>query len=484
MYIDSINSQGENYAISSFQETLINTQPANEVKTIVFPNGYTLEDSNLSFNIMFENGHMCSDGETPMTLNGKPIQVYSYSNNELINLRMILVINKIWTLKPKTLLELYYDGNQFIVVGNPIIYTTDDCDYYANGKIEYKTSIVTTQNQTNLAYNVLLQGNQIGSGNNYCVNTASGNNTLTFNPSLGVLSATTFKGALNGTASCATNADNASKFENKTYAEVKSDIQSGRVTMSSIATGTCPLALCTGTNTVGISTKCQLTFNVTEGALSATKFCGSFCGTADNACKFNGKDYTTAYNDIRSNLVTISDSTCSSAIPIALCTDTNSVGKSNCCPFTYIPTTGTLCVNDIYNVRSGSFLSNLMCLEVCNLNPSGSPILVCRTTSALGLVTYEWRGCICNRCMHEYFYNDPITSRFVKNETVHAIGRFIDCMGHVYDVDCFYRDNASDFLIHGTCITNSNTAVCARISVSNAPLVSAKFTIPYYMGRL
>lgn len=81
--------------------------------------------------------------------------------------------------------------------------------------------------------------------------------------------------------------------------------------------------------------------------------------------------------------------------------------------------------------------------------------------------------------MYDYFYNDPITCRFVKNEIVHTIGRFINCTDCMYNADYFCRDEEGDFLIHGTCILNSNTAVCAKISISNAPLKYARFTIPY-----
>lgn len=353
MYIDSINSQNTDYAISSFQETLINAQPNDMVKTIDFSSGYNL-DSNLSFNIMFKNGHICSANNKPMTLNGKAIKVYSYSDPTLlVDLPMNTFDSKIWTLRPNTSLELYYNGEQFIVVGNPIVYTTDDCDYYANGKVEYKKSIVTTQNTVNDSCNVLLQGNQIGSSGYYNVNTACGC-TLTFNSGTGVLTATTFNGALNGKANSACSADNASKFDNKTYTEVKTDIQSSMVSMTNIGTNIYPLALCTGANT--ISSSSSLTFNASEGVLTATKFCGSFCGTADNAIKFDNKDYSTVCSCIRSGLtdclgtVTWGDKGDSTFYPITFCTGDKVIGvtSNTNMEFKYNPSTSTLCVNNIY----------------------------------------------------------------------------------------------------------------------------------------
>ena len=401
MYIDSINSQNTDYAISSFQETLINSQANNAVKTIVFPNGYNF-DSNLSFNIMFENGHTCTANNEPMTLNGKVIKVYSYDDpTKLVNLPMISVGNNIiWTLKPNTSLELYYDGEQFIVVGNPIVYATNDCDYYANGKVEYKKSIVTTQNKINQSCNVLLQGNQVGSSGYYNVNTACGN-TLTFNSCTGVLTATKFCGALDGTASCATNANNATMFANCTYECAKADIRSGRVTILDVTANEHSLALCTGTTTVGISNGCQLKFNSTTGVLTATKFCGSFCGTASNATNFNNKDYSTVCNEIRSGLtdclgtVTWGDKGDSTFYPITFCTNNSTVGISSCCPFTYNPNTGVACAS--------CFGGNDMCLNITD-------------TCRWGNVPYFCKGVVCNVCYislysHCSACNGPIFAR-------------------------------------------------------------------------
>lgn len=55
-----------------------------------------------------------------------------------------------------------------------------------------------------------------------------------------------------------------------------------------------------------------------------------------------GKGYTTC-----AGTVTISDSTSATAIPVALCTGATLVGASTSCPLTYIPSTGTLNVNNI-----------------------------------------------------------------------------------------------------------------------------------------
>lgn len=46
-----------------------------------------------------------------------------------------------------------------------------------------------------------------------------------------------------------------------------------------------PVALCTGATSLGRSTGCSLNFNTCTGALAAAMFCGSLCGTSTNSCK-------------------------------------------------------------------------------------------------------------------------------------------------------------------------------------------------------
>jgi len=101
----------------------------------------------------------------------------------------------------------------------------------------------------------------------------------------------------------------------------------------------------------GYSTCCALTFNPNTGVVKAKTFCGALSGnatTATNSTCFNGCTFAQACTAIRSGLtsctgtVTVSNSTSSSAIPIALCTGATAIGRSTCCTLTYVPTTGLL----------------------------------------------------------------------------------------------------------------------------------------------
>jgi len=204
MYLENIN---ETHVFSSFGTTFINSQAVNDVKTITFTEGYNL-DSNLSFKVLFENGHNCTNASTPMTLNGKNIKVYIRGTLSNLPIHTMTINNSTVyvSLQSGTILELYYNGSNFVVVGNPIIYSSDDYEIYANGDFIYKKKSYTNRITESGNNNVLL-GNTSYSDNCYGDINVSNKCGLTFNPSTGVLTTTTFCGALSGTATTSTNAD-------------------------------------------------------------------------------------------------------------------------------------------------------------------------------------------------------------------------------------------------------------------------------------
>ena len=137
----------------------------------------------------------------------------------------------------------------------------------------------------NSAYHVFLTSNNtLGSASAYtsCVC------PLTFNPSTGVLTAKCFCGCVTATGTI----DNATCFAGCTYASAKTDIRSGltsctgTVTISnSNANSSIPIALCTGSTSVGKSTGNALCYNPFSGALCARQFNSTTSAiTIGNAC--------------------------------------------------------------------------------------------------------------------------------------------------------------------------------------------------------
>ena len=145
MYIDSINKNNTDCSLSAFGNLLICSNAISANKTVTFPNGYEL-DSNLSFKILFTNGHNCIDDSTHMTLsdgsNAYPIVVNK--DGTLIPLPIHTMdesgVTVYKSLQPNTILEMYYDSNYgtdgaFVIIGNPIVLSSDTYTIYANGKV-------------------------------------------------------------------------------------------------------------------------------------------------------------------------------------------------------------------------------------------------------------------------------------------------------------------------------------------------------------
>ena len=136
-YIDSINNNSIDYAINSFANLLTASGSASGAKTVTFPNGYNVtEGSTMTFRVLFPNGHT---GQSNMTLNGKVVVVNKYGT--LIPLPYHNISSTYTSLQPNTVLEMYYtsnyDGNNtpaFVIVGNPIVLSSNNYIIYADGK--------------------------------------------------------------------------------------------------------------------------------------------------------------------------------------------------------------------------------------------------------------------------------------------------------------------------------------------------------------
>ena len=135
-YIDSINNDSTDYAINSFANLLTASGSASGAKTVTFPNGYDVtEGSTMTFRVLFPNGHT---GQSNMTLNGKTVVVNKHGT--LIPLPYHNISSTYTSLQPNTILEMYYtsnyDGNNtsaFVIVGNPIVISSDNYVIYADG---------------------------------------------------------------------------------------------------------------------------------------------------------------------------------------------------------------------------------------------------------------------------------------------------------------------------------------------------------------
>ena len=135
--IDSINNGSTDYAINSFANLLTASGSASGAKTVTFPNGYDVtEGSTMTFRVLFPNGHT---GQSNMTLNGKAVVVNKHGT--LIPLPYHNISSTYKSLQPNTVLEMYYTSNYngnntpaFVIVGNPIVLSSNNYIIYADGK--------------------------------------------------------------------------------------------------------------------------------------------------------------------------------------------------------------------------------------------------------------------------------------------------------------------------------------------------------------
>ena len=137
-YLNSINTNSTDYAINSFANLLLASGGVTDAKTVTFPNGYDVTDgSNMTFRVLFPYGH---NGQANMTLNGVDVVVNKYGT--LIPLPYHNISSTYKSLQANTVLEMYYtsnyDGNNtpaFVIVGNPIVLSSDNYIIYADGQM-------------------------------------------------------------------------------------------------------------------------------------------------------------------------------------------------------------------------------------------------------------------------------------------------------------------------------------------------------------
>ena len=147
-YIDTLNKNSTDYALSAFGNVFVNTESASSAKTIDYSNrGFNEStDSNLVVKVVFTNGQTSSDTSTNMTLNGHPILVNQYET--LIPIPVNTVTeggSTVYrTLQANTTLEMYYtksvsgySSGAYVVVGNPVVISNSDYTIYADGHKEY-----------------------------------------------------------------------------------------------------------------------------------------------------------------------------------------------------------------------------------------------------------------------------------------------------------------------------------------------------------
>ena len=308
MNIDSLNINNVDYTLSAFNGTLICNQAVDSAKSVTFPIGYNF-DGQLSFKVLFVNGHNCANSTDYMKLNDKLIKVYSHGTLTDLPIHTMTENNTTVykSLQANTILELYYDTSidAFVVVGNPIVYSSSSFVIYADGDFVYKQTTYTNTTTNSSDRKVILGESSYTSScqSNMYVSTKC---NLTFNPSTGVLTAPTFCGGVSGNATTATNA---TCFSGCTYADACTNIRNGltsctgTVTVSNSNSNTdTPIALCTGATAIGKSCGCSLTFNPSTGVLTTT----TFCGCATDSAKLGGCTYA----QVRSGLATLSKTTC------------------------------------------------------------------------------------------------------------------------------------------------------------------------------
>ena len=143
MFAENFNT-AEGYGLyGGFNSVFVCDNGISVAKQVNFPNGWT-DDTNLSFKVLFKNGHNCADASTPMTLNGVAVVVNKYGT--LIPLPIHEMddggtpIYK--SLQPNTILEMYYTDNYdgadtpaYVIIGNPIVLSSADYTIYADGQM-------------------------------------------------------------------------------------------------------------------------------------------------------------------------------------------------------------------------------------------------------------------------------------------------------------------------------------------------------------
>lgn len=126
-YFDSINDRPIIPLGSLIFQCTTETTESN--KSVTFPSYLDIE-SNYTFKINFQNGYNTTSASA-MTLNGKLVKVVD--EGTLKNLPSHNINNSYKYLDPNTVLELYYNGTDFVVIGNPIVLKSSTYVVYADG---------------------------------------------------------------------------------------------------------------------------------------------------------------------------------------------------------------------------------------------------------------------------------------------------------------------------------------------------------------
>lgn len=156
----------------------------------------------------------------------------------------------------------------------------------------------------------------------------SGSCSVSFNPSTGVLKASTFCGSLSGNATTATGTSN--------YNCYCLDYYTGSMDRPIVISGTDSTTQSTVVTSLGRSTCCPLTFNPNTGVLRSAIFCGNLSGNATGTSSYD--HYCLSYfcgNADRQ--VVLSDANTTPAGTVT------NLGRSTNCLLTFNPANGVMC---------------------------------------------------------------------------------------------------------------------------------------------
>lgn len=436
MYLENIN---ETHVFSSFGTTFINSQAKDVAKTITFTEGYNL-DSNLSFKVLFENGHI-TDTDTAMTLNNENIKVYI--NGILSNLpthAMTVDNTTVYTsLQEGTILELFYNGSSFVIVGNPLIYSNDDYEIYANGDFIYKktsyTNLISASGENNL-----LLGDVSYSASCYGNVGVSSGCPLRFNPSTGTLTTATFSGALSGNASTSTLATCANTGKNgNTY----SAFGSNAFNSTTIATKVSQLQNDSNfTDCVGTVTSINVSVNGVSG--TAVTSSGTITLNNVNACNstcFGGCTYDQAKADFRNYTVNWS----TNAEQLGHFTDSSHCWLQSVCIRNYF--------YDICWARLCSSLDNWSMGQTCSSKSLADGALTIAHCNSHYITICACCKSSCGSCFTmEYYYN--ITD-ILKNRYFITIS-CSSCRLPLLDLKLAYPHSTTGYAPSGICYTSTS----------------------------
>ena len=134
-YLDSINKNSTNYVLSGLSNVIVNGESVTTLNRTVSITGFN-NDSNLAIKVVFTNGARGSSASSKLQINSKNVKVNQ--NGTLVDLPIHTLTEGGSTvyrfLQSNTCLEVYYNGSNYVVIGNPIVISTDDYTIYADGQ--------------------------------------------------------------------------------------------------------------------------------------------------------------------------------------------------------------------------------------------------------------------------------------------------------------------------------------------------------------